>query len=155
MKNILIKNGCLVDPIAGTEQVADLYLANGKIAAVGAAPAWFVADETIDASGLIVAPGLVDLAARLREPGFEYKATLKSEMAAAVAGGVTSVVCPPDTDPVLDESGLVMNLRQRAKSLDLARLYPVGALTVGLKGKEITEMAMLNEAGCVDRKSVV
>ncbi|WP_297574415.1 dihydroorotase [uncultured Deefgea sp.] len=149
MKNILIKNGCLVDPIAGTEQVADLYLANGKIAAVDAAPAGFVVDQTIDATGLIVAPGLVDLAARLREPGFEYKATLKSEMAAAVAGGVTSVVCPPDTDPVLDESGLVMNLRQRAKSLDLARLYPVGALTVGLKGKEITEMAMLKEAGCV------
>ncbi|WP_027467801.1 dihydroorotase [Deefgea rivuli] len=149
MKNILIKNGCLVDPIAGTEQVADLYLAGGKIAAVGAAPAGFVVDETIDATGLIVAPGLVDLAARLREPGFEYKATLKSEMAAAVAGGVTSVVCPPDTDPVLDESGLVTNLRQRAKNLDLARLYPIGALTVGLKGKEITEMAMLKEAGCV------
>ncbi|XZG70965.1 dihydroorotase [Chitinibacteraceae bacterium HSL-7] len=149
MKRIVIQNGRLVDPMHGSDQLADLYIADGKIVAVGNAPAGFEPEEIIDATGLVVAPGIVDLAARLREPGFEYKATLASEMAAAVAGGVTSICCPPDTDPPLDESGLVTNLRQRSKNLDLARLYPVGALTVGLKGRQITEMAMLREAGCV------
>ncbi len=149
MKNIAILGGRLIDPLNNTDQVADLYLAGGKIVAVGAAPAGFVSDETINAKGLFVSPGLVDLAARLREPGFEYKATLASEMAAAVAGGVTSIVCPPDTDPPLDEPSLVTMLRQRAKNLDLARLYPVGALSRQLKGLELTEMAELRDAGCV------
>lgn len=149
MKNIAILGGRLIDPLNNTDQVADLYLAGGKIVGVGAAPAGFVTDETINAKGLLVSPGLVDLAARLREPGFEYKATLASEMAAAVAGGVTSIVCPPDTDPPLDEPSLVTMLRQRAKNLDLARLYPVGALSRQLKGLELTEMAELRDAGCV------
>ncbi|AMC35962.1 dihydroorotase [Janthinobacterium sp. B9-8] len=149
MKNIAILGGRLIDPLNNTDQVADLYLAGGKIVGVGAAPAGFVQDETIDAKGLLVSPGLVDLAARLREPGFEYKATLASEMTAAVAGGVTSIVCPPDTDPPLDEPSLVTMLRQRAKNLDLARLYPVGALSRQLKGLELTEMAELRDAGCV------
>ncbi|STR45891.1 dihydroorotase [Iodobacter fluviatilis] len=149
MKNIAILGGRLIDPLNNTDQHADLYLAGGKIVGVGSAPAGFVIDETINASGLLVSPGLVDLAARLREPGFEYKATLASEMAAAVAGGVTSIMCPPDTDPPLDEPSLVTMLRQRAKNLDLARLYPVGALSRQLKGKELTEMAELRDAGCV------
>ncbi|WP_283150686.1 dihydroorotase [Silvimonas soli] len=149
MKKIAIRNGRLVDPAHGTDKIADLFLADGSIIAVGAAPAGFTADETIDATGLMVMPGLVDLAARLREPGFEYRATLASEMAAAVAGGVTSIVCPPDTDPPLDEPGLVTMLRQRARHLDLARLYPVGALTRALAGKDLTEMAELRDAGCV------
>jgi dihydroorotase len=107
------------------------------------------ADETIDARGLVVAPGLIDLAARLREPGQEYKATLASEMDAAVAGGVTSLACPPDTHPPLDEPGLVDMLRRRAKALSRARVYPVGALTVKLAGERLTEMSVLAEAGCV------
>ena len=98
---------------------------------------------------MVVAPGFIDLSARLREPGQEYKATLESEMAAAVAGGVTSLACPPDTDPPLDEPGLVDMLRRRAKALSRARVYPVGALTLGLKGESLTEMAQLAEAGCV------
>jgi dihydroorotase len=149
MKNVAILGGRLIDPLHNTDQAADLYLADGKIVGVGAAPDGFICDETINAKGLFVSPGLVDLAARLREPGFEYKATLASEMAAAVAGGVTSIVCPPDTDPPLDEPSLVTMLRQRAKNLDLARLYPVGALSRQLKGKELTEMAELRDAGCV------
>ncbi|MDW5415047.1 dihydroorotase [Iodobacter sp. CM08] len=149
MKNIAILGGRLIDPLHNTDQIADLYLADGKIVGVGAAPAGYVSDETIDAQGLLVSPGLVDLAARLREPGFEYKATLASEMAAAVAGGVTSIMCPPDTDPPLDEPSLVTMLRQRAKNLDLARLYPVGALSRQLKGRELTDMAELRDAGCV------
>ncbi|OLL32984.1 dihydroorotase [Burkholderia sp. SRS-W-2-2016] len=146
---IHIQGGTLIDPAAGTEQQQDIFIADGKIAAIGSAPAGFQAERTIDASGLTVAPGLVDLCARLREPGYEHKATLKSEMAAAVAGGVTSLVCPPDTDPTLDEPGLVEMLRYRARNLHQAHVYPLGALTVGLKGQVITEMVELTEAGCV------
>jgi len=146
---ILIRNGTLIDPAAGAESKQDLYIADGRIAAVGRAPADFRADRMIDASGLAVSPGLVDLAARLREPGFEYKATLESEMAAALAGGVTSLVCLPDTDPPLDEPGLVEMLKFRARSSRGARVYPLGALTQGLKGERLTEMAELRDAGCI------
>jgi dihydroorotase len=146
---IHIKGGRVVDPQSGTEKVQDLYLAAGKIAGIGQVPDGFHANRVIEASGLVVCPGLVDLSARLREPGFEHKATLESEMAAAVAGGVTSLACPPDTDPPLDEPGLVEMLKHRARSLNQAHVYPLGALTLGLKGERITEMAELVDAGCV------
>ena len=94
---IHIRGGRLVDPKSEVDAKRDLYVADGRVVAAGAAPDGFRADHTIEAAGLVVAPGLVDLAARLREPGFEYKATLESEMLAAVAGGVTSLACPPDT----------------------------------------------------------
>ena len=144
-----IKNGRLIDPANGIDKVTDLFVADGKVLAIGAVPDGFVADTTLDASGLVVAPGLVDLSARLREPGYEYKATLESEMRAAVQGGVTTLVCPPDTDPVLDEPGLVEMLKHRARNLDLAHVHPLGALTMGLKGEALTEMAELTEAGCI------
>jgi len=147
--NILIQNGRLIDPANKIDAPQDLFIADGKIVGVGSAPAGFSAAKTIDASGLVVAPGLIDLAARLREPGFEYKATLESEMDAAMAGGVTSLAIPPDTDPVLDEPGLVEMLCYRAKKLNRAHVYPVGALTIGLKGEQLSEMAELVEAGCV------
>src|SRR5437868_9732910 len=131
--NLKIKNGRLIDPANQIDAPRDLYIAAGRIAGIGQAPADFRADKTIDATGLIVAPGLVDLSARLREPGYEYKATLESELQAAIQGGVTSLVCPPDTDPVLDEPGLVEMLKHRAKTLNQAHVYPLGALTVGLK----------------------
>ncbi len=146
---IHIKNGRVIDPANGIDAQQDVYIAAGKIAAIGKAPEGFTASRTIDAAGMIVAPGLVDLSARLREPGYEYKATLESEMQAAMQGGVTSLICPPDTDPVLDEPGLVEMLKHRAKSLNQAHVYPLGALTVGLKGEALTEMAELTEAGCV------
>ncbi len=146
---IHIKNGRLIDPASGTDAKQDVYIAAGKIVAIGSAPAGFTANRTLDASGLIVCPGLVDLAARLREPGFEYMATLESEMQAAAAGGVTSLACPPDTDPPLDEPGLVEMLKFRARNLNQAHVYPIGALTVGLKGSHLTEMAELTDAGCV------
>jgi len=149
MKKIHIKNGRLVDPANGIDAVQDLFIDGGLIAAVGIAPDGFVAERTIDASGLVVAPGLVDLSARLREPGYEFKATLESEMLAAMQGGVTSLVCPPDTDPVLDEPGLVEMLKHRARNLHQAHVHPLGALTVGLKGVALTEMAELTEAGCI------
>jgi dihydroorotase len=147
--NLHIKNGRVIDPANGLDAVQDIFVIEGKIAAIGSGPSGFVAAQTIDATGLIVSPGLVDLSARLREPGFEYKATLESELQAAMRGGVTSLICPPDTDPVLDEAGLVEMLKQRAKLQHKAHVYPLGALTVGLKGQNLTEMAALTEAGCV------
>jgi dihydroorotase len=147
--NIHIKNGRLIDPRNNIDAQLDVYIANKCIAAIGHAPEGFVAGQVIDAAGLIVAPGLIDLAARLREPGYEYMATLESEMDAAVAGGITSLACPPDTEPPLDEPGLVEMLKHRARNLNLARLYPVAALTTALKGCELTEMAELVDAGCV------
>ncbi|SAK69473.1 dihydroorotase [Caballeronia ptereochthonis] len=146
---IQIQGGTIIDPAAGTEERKDVFIAAGRIVGVGDAPADFNAAKVIDAGGLCIAPGFVDLSARLREPGFEHKATLESEMAAAMAGGVTSLVCPPDTDPVLDEPGLVEMLKFRAQKLHLAHVYPLGALSVGLKGEAITEMVQLTEAGCV------
>lgn len=149
MKKILISNGRVVDPANRIDRVQDLYVAGGKVVALGPAPDGFEAERVIDASGLVVAPGFIDLAARLREPGFEYRATLESEMDAAMAGGVTSLAIPPDTDPTLDEPGLVEMLCYRAKKLNRAHVYPVGALTIGLKGERLSEMAELVEAGCV------
>jgi dihydroorotase len=146
---VLIKGGRVIDPASGRDAVGDVLIDGERIAALDAAAKDARADHVIDAKGLIVAPGLVDICARLREPGFEYKATLESEMEAAVAGGVTSVACPPDTDPPLDEPGLVDMLRRRARSLSHARLYPIGALTVKLAGERLTEMAELSESGCM------
>ena len=147
--NIHIKGGRVVDPRNRVDAVQDVFIVDGRIAAFGKAPAGFKAEQTIDARGLVVAPGLVDLVARLREPGFEHKATLESEMLAAVAGGVTRLACPPDTDPPLDEPGLVEMLVHRARGLNLARVHPVGALTAKLGGERLTEMVELNESGCV------
>jgi dihydroorotase len=139
-----IRNGRVVDPASGRDAVGDVFVTDGKISEEASKP-----DRVIDAKGLVVAPGFIDLSARLREPGLEYKATLESEMDAAVAGGVTSLACPPDTDPPLDEPGLVDMLRRRAKALARARVYPIGALTVKLKGEALTEMGQLTDAGCV------
>ena len=146
---IHIKNGRFVDPAAGVDAQRDVFVAAGKIVGIGSVPNGYTPNRTIDASGLVVCPGLVDLAVRLREPGFEYMATLDSEMAAAAAGGVTSLACPPDTDPPLDEPGLVEMLKFRAKNLNQAHIYPVGALTIALKGTHLTEMIELTNAGCV------
>ena len=145
----LIQGARLLNPADGSDQQADIAIAAGRIIAVGTVPADFVPQRTLDASGCYVLPGLVDLAVRLREPGQEHARMLESEMHAAVAGGVTSLVCPPDTEPVLDESGLVEMLRFRAARLRQARVFPLGALTRQLKGEVLTEMVELTESGCV------
>ncbi len=147
--NIEIRGGRVIDPLQALDRVADVYVSEGKIASIGAAPSRWQADRAIDARGCVVSPGFVDLAARLREPGFEHKATLESELAAAAAGGVTSLACPPDTDPPLDEPGLVEMLKHRARVINQAHVYPIGALTLGLKGETLTEMGQLAQAGCV------
>ncbi len=145
-----IKGGRLIDPANGIDKRSDLFIADGLIVGAGdTPPKGFEASSTLDATGCIVCPGLVDLCARLREPGFEYKATLQSEMAAAVAGGVTRLSCPPDTDPPLDEPGLVQMLTHRARLPGFATVHPVGALTVQLAGERLVEMAELFDAGCI------
>jgi len=149
VSHVHIKGGRLIDPKNRVDAKLDVFIADGKIAALGRAPSGFRAERTIEAANLVVCPGLIDLSARLREPGFEYKATLESEMQAAVAGGVTSLACPPDTDPPLDEPGLVEMLKYRAKNLNLVHVYPVGALTWKLGGERLTEMVVLRDAGCV------
>jgi dihydroorotase len=146
---ILIKNARIIDPASGRDEQGDLAVAAGRIVGIARTPADFTPNKVIDASGCIVMPGLIDLAARMREPGHEHEGMLEAELAAAVAGGVTSLVCPPDTDPVLDEPGLVEMLRFRAERLHQARVFPLGALTRGLAGDVLTEMAELSEAGCV------
>ena len=146
---ILIKNGRVINPASGFDAMADVAIAAGRIVSIGAVPADFVPNKTMDASGCVVAPGLVDLSVRLREPGHEHEGMLESELAAAVAGGVTSLVCPPDTDPVLDEPGLVEMLKFRAEKLHQSRVFPLGALTRGLRGTALTPMVQLTEAGCV------
>ncbi len=146
---LLIKNGRVMDPASGLDEVCDVAIAAGRIVSLNNATADFSPNRTIDARGCIVAPGLIDLSARLREPGHEHEGMLESELAAAVAGGVTSLVCPPDTEPVLDEPGLVEMLKFRAAKLHQSRVFPLGALTRTLKGEALVEMIQLSEAGCV------
>ena len=146
---LLIKGGRVIDPASGFDDLADVALLDGTVLAIQNIPPYFQPTQTIDATGCLVIPGLLDLAVRLREPGLEHASMLESEMAAAVAGGVTSLVCPPDTDPVLDEPGLVKMLRFRAEKLNQCHVYPLGALTRKLEGEALTEMLELTEAGCV------
>ncbi|NOL52374.1 dihydroorotase [Pelistega suis] len=143
-----IINGRLLNPATKQDEVAVIDIAAGRIVGINSTED-FSADQVIDAAGKAIIPGLVDLSVRLREPGNEHRATLETEMRAALAGGVTSLVLPPDTDPSLDEPGLVEMLKHRARQLNQANLYPLGAMTVGLKGEVLTEMAELTEAGCV------
>ena len=147
--NILIKNGRVIDPASKFDAICNVGIIDGRFVSIGQIAPDFVADRVLDASGCIVAPGLIDLSARLREPGHEHEGMLESELAAAVAGGVTSLVCPPDTDPVLDEPGLVEMLKFRAEKLHLSRVFPLGALTRGLHGEALTEMIELTESGCI------
>ena len=139
--NIVIENGRVIDPKNSVDRNTSLFIANGKIAALGKVPAGFTADQRIDAAGCVVCPGLIDLGARLN--------SIEAELAAAVAGGVTSVVVPPDADPPLDEPELADRLVHRAKEIARARVLPLGALTLGLKGERLAELAGLKKAGCV------
>ena len=145
---ISIRNGRLVDPANGIDAESDLHIADGHIVSAGPAPTGFRADRTLDAGGLIVCPGLVDLCARLREPGYEHKATIASETAAAAAAGITTLCCPPDTQPVIDTPAVAQLVIQTAERHGQARVVPAGALTQGLRGEQISEMAALKHAVC-------
>lgn len=145
---ISIRNGRLIDPATGFDGEADLHLAEGRVLAIGAAPAGFRPERTLDARGCLVFPGVVDLSARLREPGLEHKATIASETRAAAAGGITTLCCPPDTSPVVDTPAVAQLIQQTAARHGHARVLPAGALTRKLEGKVLAEMAALKQAGC-------
>jgi dihydroorotase len=145
----MIRNGRIVDPANSVDTRADLYIANGRIASIGKEPDGFQIDETIDASGLLIAPGLVDLRARLREPGQKHKGTIRSETRAAAAGGITTLCTPPDTIPVIDNPSVADLIQRLAAEAGMARILPSGALTRELKGEQLSEMQALKESGCV------
>ncbi|MHB8742246.1 MAG: dihydroorotase [Sulfuricaulis sp.] len=147
---LVIKGGRLIDPANGVDGNLDLYIGvDGFVVGVGKAPSGFKASRTIEAHGRVVCPGLVDLRARLREPGLEYKATIESEVHAAVAAGITTLCCPPDTHPVIDTPAMAQMIQSRAWRFGLTFIHPLGALTQGLEGKRLTDMEALDEAGCV------
>ena len=126
-----------------------MFIADGKIVGIKKKPDGFQSDLLIDAKDKIVLPGLVDLCARLREPGQERKGTFQSELLAANNSGITSVCCPPDTRPVIETTAVVELIHQRARDTHRANVYPLGALTQGLQGKQLAEMNTLKRAGCI------
>ncbi|WP_137885925.1 dihydroorotase [Pseudomonas sp. 2FE] len=146
---IVILGARVIDPASGLDQLSDLYLQDGKIAAIGQAPAGFVAEQSIDAQGLVAAPGLVDLSVALREPGYSRKGSIASETLAAAAGGITSLCCPPLTRPILDTPAVAELILDRARAAGHTKVFPIGALSKGLAGEQLAELVALRDAGCV------
>jgi len=144
-----ISKGRIIDPANNIDQTGDLFIDAGLIVGIGKAPKGFKAEQEIDATDKIVCPGLVDLCARLREPGEEHKATIASETNAAAASGITSICCPPDTVPVIDTPAVAELIFQRSSINKKSKVFPLGALTHGLKGETLAEMDALKSAGCI------
>ena len=151
MSNIIIKNGHLIDPQNNINQLADIQISNGKITAIEAANTLNTNDshQLIDASNLTVTPGLVDCCARLREPGLEYKATIQTEAIAATKAGITTLCCPPDTEPVIDEPAVVELINRKTANTGHSHVITTGALTTGLHGEHLSEIYALKQAGCI------
>jgi dihydroorotase len=148
--SLAIKGGHLIDPANRVNGKRDLYIdGEGFVVGVGRAPSGFKPRRSIDATDKIVCPGLIDLRARLREPGLEHKATIESELKAAVAGGITTLCCPPDTRPVIDTPAMAQMIQSSAWRLGYAFIHPLGALTQNLEGKKLSNMEALDDAGCV------
>jgi dihydroorotase len=158
VKRLLIRNGRVIDPTQGLDQGMDVLLENGKVAALGERLDVPAKTRVLDAAGLVVAPGFIDLHTHLREPGFEHKETIASGCRAAVSGGFTAICCMPDTDPVNDDPSVTSYILKRAEQIGLARVYPVGAVSVGLEGEEMAEIGEMVGAGAVavsdDRRPV-
>lgn len=148
MNSILIKNGRVVDPKNGVDGINDIFVENGKIVAVGK-DLKEKADKTIDASGLVVAPGLIDIHVHFREPGREDKETLESGSCAALAGGFTSVVTMPNTTPTADNQTVIEFIVSRARELDLVNIYPSGSITKSQDGAMLAEINELKRTGAV------
>ncbi|MDH5358735.1 MAG: dihydroorotase [Gammaproteobacteria bacterium] len=144
-----ISNGHIIDPASQLDSQQDLFISDGRIVAMGDHANDFTPDQTIDASGLIVCPGLVDLNARLKESGQEHTATIESETFAAVKGGITTLCIPPDTDPVIDTPAVIELIEDRAKKANRTMVLTMGALTQNLQGELLSEMLALKEAGCI------
>lgn len=146
---ISILQGRLIDPASGLDTIDDLHIADGRILAIGPAPEGFVAEQSIDARGLVVMPGIIDLRAHLREPGQKQKGSIASETRAAAAGGITTLCCAPSTRPVIDSAPIAEQIIRRAEQAGRARVLPIGALTPGLTGEQISKMNALHRAGCI------
>jgi len=144
-----ISHGRIIDPANNIDQTGNLFIDKGRILAIGRSPKGFKPQKEINASNKIVCPGFIDLCARLREPGEEYKATIASETTAAVASGITSICCPPDTIPVIDTPAVAELIFQRSSTSKKSKVFPLGALTHGLKGETLAEMDTLKSAGCI------
>jgi len=153
--NLEILNGHLVDPKNEIDQVTNIFIADGKVAAIAKPPDAWQADQTIDAANKLVLPGLVELSASLREPGQEHKATIQSETLAAAAAGITSLACLPTTDPVVDSPAQIELIEQLSQNSGHCHVYVIGALTAGLQGESLSEMAALKAAGCVGVSNVM
>ena len=149
MPSLLIKNGRIVDPASGLDKTSDLWVRDGKIAAIGPSLSAEKPDMAIDASGLIVSPGFIDIHVHLREPGFEHKETIATGCAAALAGGFISIACMANTKPVNDSPDITRFILEKARETNGARVFPIAAVTLGLKGKTLSPMAALKEAGTV------
>ena len=151
MDKLLIKNGIVIDPLTKTEVKRDIYIENGIIKDLPVKKPTVDKGvvKTISADGLIVFPGLIDMHVHLREPGYEYKETTKSGMEAAISGGFTSICCMPNTKPVNDSEEVTRFLIDKAKNLDLINLFPIGAISKGLKGVSLADIGKLKEAGAV------
>ncbi len=147
--HVIIENGRIIDPANQLDCVANLYLADGKIAAVTNPPDGFQADMRLDASGQIVCPGFIDLSTRLREPGQSRKATFKSEVIAAASSGVTSLCLQPDTSPVIDTPAVAELIKELANKAGYRQILPIAALTRKLEGNELSSMLALKQAGCI------
>ena len=148
-QTLLIKNGRLIDPANQIDRITNLYIVDGRIIAIDEAPSGFELQQTIDATNHWVIPGIIDLCARLREPGLEFKANITSETIAAAASGITTLCVPPDTDPVIDEPAVVELIHRQAENAGHGNVITLGALTAGLRGEHLSEMASLKTAGCV------
>ncbi len=147
--SIYIKGGRLIDPAHKVDMTADLYVAEGKVVAIGENAKSFNAEQTIDAKGLIICPGFIDLSASIPEPGHETKGTVASETRAAAAAGVTSLCCPPNTTPAIDSPSVATLIQDLGRQNDFCHLYPIGAMTVGLQGAQLSEIYALKEVGCI------
>lgn len=147
--NIKITGGRVIDPASGLDQITDLYIGDGEILAIGDAPEDFHCDELIQADGQIVCPGLIDLCAHLREPGETHKGTIASETAAAAAGGITTLITPPTTRPIVDTPAVAELIQDRAADAGFTRVLPMGALTQGLQGEQLAPLHALAGSGCI------
>ncbi|MFT2110424.1 dihydroorotase [Marinomonas sp. 2405UD68-3] len=146
---LCIKNGRVIDPSQDLDAVIDVFIEDERIVALGESPQGFIADESVDARGLWVLPGLVDLGVSLREPGYSQKGSIASETRAAASGGVTTVVCSPETKPIVDTPAVAALIQDKAAEAGQANVFPLGALTQGLEGKALSNMVALTDAGCV------
>lgn len=149
LTSTLIANARLLDPVSGFDGEGHLGIRDGRIDHAGAQAPTARYDETIDGRGLWLMPGIIDLAARFREPGQSHKATFRSEIPAALAAGITAIVLPPDTQPALDSPALVTRIQRTAKAAGPLDVHVLGALTKGLAGEALSEMSALKQAGCV------